>query len=60
MSKDKSAGPQGPSEGDWRAESDLRTLIEAEKIKADKPRLKAALAKKDEQAKALNSLEAKK
>lgn len=27
----------------WRAESDLRTLIEAEEIRADKPRLKAAM-----------------
>jgi hypothetical protein len=27
----------------WQAESDLRTLIEAEKIKKDKPRFAAAL-----------------
>ena len=35
-------------EAEWRAESDLRTLIEAEKIEKDPKRMKAvrALAKK--------------
>ena len=32
----------------YRAEADLRTLIEAEKIKGDKARMKAALAVKKE------------
>lgn len=45
-------------EKDWRAEDDLRTLIEAEKIKKDKARLKAAMAKKREKMKALENLEA--
>ena len=43
-------------EKDWQAESDLRTLIEAEKVKADKPRLKAAMAKKREMQKALGKV----
>jgi len=30
-------------EKEWRADSDLRTLIEAEKIKKDKPRYTAAM-----------------
>lgn len=36
------------SDAEWRADSDLRTLIEAEKIEADPKRYKAAqaLAKK--------------
>lgn len=44
-------------EKDWRAESDLNTLIEAEKIKKDKNRLKAAMAKKREMQKALAKVE---
>lgn len=32
------------SDAEWRAESDLRTLIEAEKIEADPKRYKAAQA----------------
>lgn len=32
------------AEGDWRADSDMRTLIEAEQIKKDPKRLKAAQA----------------
>lgn len=43
-------------EKDWQAESDLRTMIEAEKIKADKPRLKAAMAKRKEMQKALSNV----
>lgn len=42
-------------EKDWKAESDLNTLIEAEKIKKDKERLKAAMAKKREMQKHLMS-----
>ena len=40
----------------WMAESDLRTLIEAEKIKADPKRLKAAMAAKREQMDALKNI----
>lgn len=47
--------PHGDSD-DWRAESDLRTLIEAEKIKADKARYKRALAKRDEMRGHLSSV----
>lgn len=36
----------------WRAESDLRTLAEAERIKSDKTRLTLAQSKAIEQAKA--------
>lgn len=38
---------------DFQAEDDLRTLIEAEKIKRDKSRLKAAMAKGNEKRKDL-------
>lgn len=41
----------------WRAESDLRTLIDAEKIKRDKGRMKAAMAIKREMKRDLDSLE---
>lgn len=37
------------SDDDWRADSDLRTLIEAEKIKKDNKRFAAAKAKAKEQ-----------
>ena len=40
----------------WMAESDLRSLIEAEKIKADPKRLKAAMAAKREQMDALKNI----
>lgn len=41
---------------EWRADSDLRTLIEAEKIKADPERLKAAMKKRVEMKKALDTV----
>jgi len=41
----------------WQAESDLRHLIEAEKIKKDKDRLKAAMAKAKEQREALEQVQ---
>lgn len=41
---------------DWKAESDLRTLIDAEKIKLDAPRLKAAMTKKREMEKSLSKV----
>jgi len=54
MSK-KSRKPNYPmpdvakSNDDWRAEDDARTLVNAEKIKADKPRYQAACRKCKEQ-----------
>lgn len=50
--------PMDAEERDWRAEDDLRTLIGAEKIKADDARLKAAMKKRDEMAKALKGIKA--
>lgn len=44
------------SEKDWRAEDDLRTLINAEKIKADAVRMKAAMKKRGEMAAALKGI----
>lgn len=38
---------------EFQAEDDVRTLINAEKIKRDKPRLKRALVKAKEQREAL-------
>lgn len=38
----------------WQAESDLRTLVDAQKIMKDKPRLKAAKKMAEEQRKALD------
>lgn len=43
-------------ERDWQAESDLRTLIEAEKVKSDPKRLKAAMKKKREMKKDLDNV----
>lgn len=40
----------------WKAEADLRTLIDAEKIKGDPDRLKAAMTCKREQMDALKNL----
>ena len=40
----------------WRAESDLRSLIEAEKVKADPERLKMAMKMKREQMDALKNI----
>jgi len=41
---------------EWRAESDLNTLIEAEKIKKDKTRLAAVMKRKRTLAKALEKV----
>lgn len=46
-------------EAEWQAESDLRTLIDAEKIKGDPKRLRAAMKKKRELSKALAGMEKK-
>lgn len=42
----------------WRAESDLRTLVDAEKIKSDPDRLKSAMKMKREQMDALKNIKA--
>lgn len=49
MAKGKTGSISTVSDEDWRAESDLRTLIEAEKIKKDKKRFAAAQAKAKDQ-----------
>lgn len=49
-------GASKADEKRWKAESDLRTLIDAEKIKADKARFKAAMDMADEQKKALGKV----
>ena len=43
---------------DWKAESDMRILAEAEEIRKDPKRLKAALAKAKEKIAELQSLPA--
>jgi len=50
------AGNIPVEEKKWRAESDLRTLIEAEKVKRDKARLKAAMDIKREMKRDLDNL----
>lgn len=47
------SGPSNDMEAKYRAESDLRTLVEAQEIKADAKRFKAALAIGREKASAL-------
>lgn len=47
-------------EQDWRAESDMRALAEAEEIRKDPKRLKAALAKAKEKIAELQSLQTEK
>lgn len=44
------------SENDWRARSDMSTLVEAEQIRNDPKRLKAALAQAKKQAADLASV----
>lgn len=51
--KSKSGTSNVPSEADFRADSDMRTLIESEKIKQDKGRMSAAMEKGREQRDAL-------
>ena len=43
---------------DWQAESDMRTLAQAEEIRKDPKRLKAALAKAKEKIAELQSIPA--
>ena len=49
-----------PSDEDFRAEDDVRTLINAEKIKKDRGRMSAALKKGREQRDALANVVDKK
>lgn len=49
----RSLGPQ--TEADWEAESDARTLLEAEAIKADEKRFVAAQKKVEEMKKELEA-----
>ncbi len=58
--KVKSSAADVPSDSDFHAESDMRSLIESEKIKKDKGRLSAALKKGREQRDALASVVDKK
>ncbi len=58
--KSKSGTSHVSTEEDFRAESDMRTLIESEKIKLDKGRMSAALKKGREQRDALVSVVDKK
>lgn len=53
MSK-KSKGPCVDMDSKWRAESDLRTLREAEEIKSDKSRVSAAKTEATKQMSALS------
>lgn len=53
------ATPSGAYEADekkWRAEADLRTLVDAEKIKADPERMKAAMKCHAEMKKNLSAI----
>lgn len=44
MANKKNGAIASMTEGDWRAKSDLETLLEAERIKRDPARLKAVRA----------------
>ncbi len=48
------------TDAEWQAESDLNTLIDAEKIKGDKKRMKACMARKKLLAAALEDVAAAK
>jgi|GEM_PF-5905921 len=54
--KSKAVTADVPSDADFHAENDMRTLIDAEKIKKDKGRMSAALKKGKEQRVALESV----
>lgn len=53
MAKDTSIGMNK----EWQAESDMRTLAEAEEIRKDPKRLKAAMAKAKEKIEELQKLQ---
>lgn len=46
-------------ERDWKAESDLRTMIEAEKVRRDPERMKAAMEKRKELIEAASAIKEK-
>ena len=51
--------PEGPSKADeqkWQAEDDVRTLVEAEEIRKDKPRFKRAMKAAKEKMAALEAV----
>lgn len=54
--KAKAAKAEASEERDWMAEEDLRTLVNAEKIRADETRFKAAMKKCGEMKKALSAI----
>ena len=57
MAKKKDTTAAIPAEeAEWRADSDLRTLIEAEKIKRDPKRLRAAMRKRREMQSELKAI----
>ena len=60
IKKSKSSAAVEFSDEDFRAENDMRTLIDSEKIKKDKGRMSAALKKGREQRAALDSVVDKK
>ena len=55
-SKPTPAEVNAKQEAEWKAENDLRTLIDAEKIKKEPSRLRAAMAKAKEQRAALETV----
>lgn len=55
--KEVAALPSSPSDDKWQAESDFRTLVDAEKIKNDEKRFKAAMKHAKEQKKIIRSVE---
>lgn len=60
MAKGTLKSTMAAQEREWRAESDMRTLIEAEKIKKDRSRLTAALKKGKQERDALSEVVEKK
>lgn len=57
MAKKSSNAVGGPSE-DWRVESDVRTLMQAEEIRDDPKRLKAAQKRAKEMVEDLQTINA--
>ena len=49
--------PVGREDKQYEAEQDVRTLVDAEKIKGDQPRFKRAMVKAREQMKALRKVQ---
>lgn len=57
MKTKATAATEAPDEEkSWRAEADLRCLIDAEKVKADPERLKGAMKKYAEMEKAMKGI----